>query len=97
MRIIKQIEDLSTLLRELNVYHSFGIKRVGVFGSFARGEAFRDIDLYVEDDLDNKQALLFKQQLEAETGIPFDIMLKKYAEPVVLYRAMKEMRYAATS
>jgi predicted nucleotidyltransferase len=97
MRTIRQIEDLTALLRELNVSDSFGIQRVGIFGSFARGEAFRDIDLYVEEDLDGKQALRFKQQLEAETGISFDIMLKKYAEPVVLYRAMKDMRYAATS
>lgn len=97
MRTIRQIEDLTALLRELNVFDSFGIQRVGIFGSFARGEAFRDIDLYVEEDLDGKQALLFKQQLEAETGISFDIMLKKYAEPVVLHRAMKDMRYAATS
>lgn len=97
MRNIQQIEDLIQLLQEMNVFDSFGIRRIGIFGSFARGEAFRDIDLYVEDDIDSKQALLFKQQLEAETGISFDIMLKKYAEPVVLYRALKEMRYAATS
>jgi|CXWL01.1.fsa_nt_gi hypothetical protein len=33
--------------------------------------------------------------LKKETGFPVDIMQKQYAEPVILYRALKDMQYAA--
>jgi hypothetical protein len=35
-----------------------------------------------------------KSVLEKETGIVFDIMLGRFAEPVILHRAIKDMKYA---
>ncbi len=78
----------------MGLYKTYGIKKVGVFGSFARGEAFRDIDLFIEEDLDYLQVLDLKNTLETQTGIPFDIMIKKNAEPVILHRAFKDMQFA---
>lgn len=82
------------MLDEIEFYKTFGIKKVGVFGSFARGEMFRDIDLYIDEELDYKRVNQIRQVLELQTGIPFDIMLKKNAEPIILHRAFKEMKYA---
>ena len=97
MKTVKNINDLHTLFTEKNLFREYNINRIGVFGSFVRGEKFNDIDLFIEDDLNFQQLIQLKSLLETETGIPFDIMQKKYAEPVILYRALKDMQYAAAS
>jgi uncharacterized protein len=94
MKPVMGIKELFRLFDEIGLYKTYGIKRVGVFGSFARGEEFRDIDLFIEEDLDYRQVLELKNKLEKITGIPFDIMIKKNAEPVILLRASKDMQYA---
>ena len=94
MRTVKEIKELFRLFDELDVYETYSIKKLGVFGSFARGEKFRDIDLFIEEDLDYHQITDLKNKLETQTGISFDIMIKKNAEPVILYRVLKDMQYA---
>lgn len=94
MNTLKEIKELFRLFDEMGLYKTYGIKRLGVFGSFARGEKFNDIDLFIEEDLVYLQVQDIKQKLETQTGIPFDIMVKKNAEPVILHRALKDMRYA---
>ena len=94
MKKVKEINDLFSLFDEMGLYKTYGIKKVGVFGSFARGEIFRDIDLFLEEDIEYHQLMDMKHNLENLTGIPFDIMLKKNAEPVILHRAFKDMQYA---
>ena len=94
MVTINEIKELFRLFEELGVYKTYGIKRLGVFGSFARGEKFRDIDLFIEEELNYLQVTDLKNKLETQTGISFDIMLKKNAEPVILHRAYKDMQYA---
>ena len=83
------------LFDDLDIFKSYGIKKLGVFGSFARGEKFQDIDLFIEEDMNCNQVIDLKKKLEGQTGIPFDIMVKKTAEPVILFRAMKDMHYGA--
>ena len=97
MHPVKNIHDLFLVFNHHDLFQQYGLKRIGVFGSIARGEKFNDIDLFIEDDIEYKQVLKLKELLEKTTGIPVDIMQKKYAEPVILYRALKDMQYAAAS
>jgi len=97
MHTVKNINDLVVIFNQHDLFRLYGLKRIGVFGSFARGEKFNDIDLFIEDDIEYKQVLKLKELLEKKTGLQVDIMQKKYAEPVILYRALKDMRYAAAS
>ncbi|MBL0272567.1 MAG: nucleotidyltransferase domain-containing protein [Chitinophagaceae bacterium] len=97
MKSVQNINDLFLLFSHNNLYRQYGLKRIGVFGSFARGEKFNDIDLFIEEEINFRQVLQLKELLERETGMPVDIMQKKYAEPVILYRALKDMKYAAAS
>lgn len=94
MNTVKQVKELFRLFDEMGLYKTYGIKKLGVFGSFARGEKFNDIDLFIEEDLEYSKVQDLKQKLETQTGITFDIMIKKNAEPVILHRALKEMLYA---
>ena len=87
------VDDLQALLKRHQFLQQFAISRLGVFGSFARGEFARDIDLLIEDDLSLEAALQFKQCLQAEVDNSLDVMLKSWANPIVLHRAMQDIRY----
>lgn len=97
MKKVQNINELFLLFDQNNLFRQFGLSRIGVFGSFARGEDFKDIDLFIEDEIDYRQVILLKELLQRQTGLPIDIMQKKYAEPVILHRALKDMKYAAAS
>ena len=90
-------QDLFTFIAKESILERFNLKKIGVFGSFARGEKFDDIDLMIEDEIDFKKLVELKIFLETKTGNKFDIMQKKYAEPVILFRANKDMKYAEAS
>lgn len=97
MSSVRQLNDLFLLFRNQKIFERYGLKRIGVFGSFARGEQFQDIDLFIEDEIDYKKIIELKALLERSAGVRVDIMEKKSAEPLVLYRALKDMKYAVPS
>lgn len=81
-------------LKNKQILKKYGIERIGVFGSFARGEKYNDIDLFIEDDRVQPENLIaLKNELEREFGTKVDIMTKKFANPIVVHRARKDMRY----
>jgi predicted nucleotidyltransferase len=91
---IETINALEKAIKNENLLKKYDLDKIGVFGSFARGEKANDIDFYI--DLDNynvKNLINLKKDLEKITEKEVDIMLKKYANPIVLYRAEKDMKY----
>ncbi|WP_128544011.1 nucleotidyltransferase family protein [Larkinella soli] len=94
MESIRNFQTFQDYLREKQVFDRFGLSRIGVFGSFARGEAFRDIDLLIEDDVPYKKLIQLRDDLQQDLGVQVDIMLKPFAEPIILNRALKDIRYA---
>ena len=91
---IETIHALEKVIKRENLLKKYDLDRIGVFGSFARGEKANDIDFYI--DLDNynlKNLIDLKKELEKITEKEVDIMLKKYANPIVLHRAEKDMKY----
>ncbi len=89
------IESLKSLLANNHLLGKYGILRLGIFGSFARGEEANDIDLYIEQDIDPYIVLEFKEELERLTNMKIDLVLKKYANPIILYRAKQDMLYVS--
>ena len=91
---IRTVKDLSEAIKSKKIFEKYGLGRIGVFGSFARGENANDIDFYIDLDAYNLKNLLdLKKELEIITEKEVDIMLKKYANPIVLHRAKKDMIY----
>jgi predicted nucleotidyltransferase len=91
---IETINALERAIRNENLLKKYDLDKIGIFGSFARGEKANDIDFYI--DLDNysvKNLINLKKDLEKITEKEVDIMIKKYANPIVLYRAEKDMKY----
>ncbi|MFI5221496.1 MAG: nucleotidyltransferase family protein [Bacteroidia bacterium] len=95
--IVRDFNSFQDFLRTNNVFERFGFKRIGVFGSFSRGENYNDIDLLLEENLNYEQRSTFKKFLEESLNTNIDIVLKDYAEPIILHRALKEIKYATPS
>lgn len=87
---IKQIEEVMVSNR---LFEKFNLNRVGVFGSTARGEQSNDIDILIEDNVDYRLLSAFRDELQKLMNKRIDIMMAKYANPIVLHRAMKEVIY----
>ena len=92
--LIQNIHDLENYLRKENLFELLGINRIGVFGSFARNERFKDIDLLIEDEVNLESLISFQKILKKDIAVPVDVVLSKYAEPNILYRAKQDLKYA---
>ena len=91
---IESLNALEKVIKEGNLLKKYDLDKIGVFGSFARGEKANDIDFYIDtENYRVKNLINLKKDLEKITEKEIDIMLKKYANPIVLYRAQKDMKY----
>lgn len=91
---VQDFNGLQNFLRDKTVFAQYGLNRIGVFGSFARGENNRDIDLLIEGETDFRKMIQLKKYLEEQLETKIDIVMEKYADPIILFRARKEMKYA---
>jgi predicted nucleotidyltransferase len=91
---IETINALEEAVKAEKLLQKHNLEKIGVFGSFARGEKANDIDFYIDlDDYNITNLIDLKKDLEKITEKGVDIMLKKYANPIILYRAEKDMKY----
>jgi len=91
---IDSINALEKAIKNENLLKKYNLDKIGIFGSFARGEKANDIDFYIDiDSYSIKNLIPLKKDLENITEKEVDIMLKKYANPIVLHRAKKDMVY----
>ncbi|MCR4437416.1 MAG: nucleotidyltransferase domain-containing protein [Eubacteriales bacterium] len=88
-----QIEQIENVMVDNKLFERFNLSRVGVFGSAARGEQSNDIDILIEDNTDYRLLSAFRDELQKLMGKRIDIVIAKYANPIVLHRAMKEIVY----
>lgn len=92
------LEILRNILTKNDLLNKYGLTSIGVFGSLARGDNDpQDIDLFIEELADYKKLIQFKTELERLTHKRTDIVIKKYANPIVLYRAKKDMVYVTVN
>ena len=97
MENVHDFASLQSYLRSSRIFERYGLEQIGVFGSFARGEIFKDIDLMVDSPIPFESLINLQAQLESDLNTPVDILIKTLAEPIILHRAMKDMRYATRS
>lgn len=76
----------------LSKYH---LNKIGVFGSILHSDNPNDIDLFVEEFNDYNDLIGLKKEVEFLTGKSVDIVIEKYASPIIVYRAKKELKYVA--
>jgi predicted nucleotidyltransferase len=94
--MLKSIHDLESFLNEHRIFDRLSVSKLGIFGSFARGENANDIDILISENEPNKSNLeLYKiaEELQHSSGIKFDLVRESQAEPIILYRAKKDIKY----
>ncbi len=88
------IAGLEKLLRERGVFERYGLERIGVYGSFARGEAYRDVDVLVEPEPDAfAKWRQLRDELESLLDTRVDVVMLKYMDPIIHYRAKNDLKY----
>ncbi len=88
------VAGLENLLREHRIFERYGLDRIGVYGSFARGEAYRDVDLLIDPYLDYRVRMQLREELQELLGSKVDLVVRELMDPIVMYRAKKDLRYA---
>jgi uncharacterized protein len=85
---MKKEEIILFLSEQKNTFFkNFGVTKLGLFGSAARGEKPKDIDVIVEfepgtEDLFEKK-IQIRQILESKFQLPVDICREKFVRPQV--------------
>ena len=87
------LQELENTLKKRKIFDTFGLSELGVFGSFARGEVYHDIDFLLEKDLDFTTRQKLKLRLRRILKIKIDLVAAKFADPIILYRAKKDLKY----
>lgn len=87
------IQELEAILRKEKIFEEFGLNRLAVFGSFARGETYRDIDILLEQNMNYKLRDQLKIKLQAILKTKVDLVPEKFADPIIVYRARKDLKY----
>ncbi|TKT93659.1 nucleotidyltransferase family protein [Dyadobacter frigoris] len=87
------IQDLETILRREKIFDEFGLNRLAVFGSFARGEAYQDIDILLEQNMNYKIREQLKIKLQEILHTKVDLVPEKFADPIIVFRARKDLKY----
>ncbi|MDN5935873.1 MAG: nucleotidyltransferase family protein [Nitrosospira sp.] len=96
-----QRDDVLAILRRFKEVcgESYGIARIGVFGSVARGDPKpdSDIDIVYETDMPNLfRASHMRQELEALMGRHVDVIrLRPHMNPKLKARIQREARYVS--
>ena len=92
---MNNISILQQYLRNNRIFSKYNLNRIGIFGSFARDdENANDIDILIEDEIDIDKLIQLKMLLEDSFQRKVDIVLTKFANPIILYRAQKDLHYA---
>jgi predicted nucleotidyltransferase len=86
-------EVLATLAREIGALKGFGVRRLSLFGSTARGEARPESDLDFLVDFDRKtfrNYMGLADFLEGLFGHKVDLVIREMIKPLVRERVLAE-------
>ncbi len=85
------------VLHKQELYEKYGVTRIGLFGSYARGEAKEgsDIDIAVEIESKNKYRSFFglKKHLEENLKNKVDLGIESSLKPIAKEYILKEIIY----
>jgi predicted nucleotidyltransferase len=97
MPTLDQIRQILTQKKPLLA--KAGIKEIGVFGSFVRGEQNPDSDLDILIDIERPASMdlltliNLEQELSEDLGVPVDLVLKSMLRPSLGRNILSEVQY----
>lgn len=87
------VAKIKDVMDQNNFFEKYNINKIGIFGSTVRNEESNDIDILIEENVNYRQLALLRDELRKHLDKRIDIVMAKYANPIVLHRAMKEIIY----
>jgi hypothetical protein len=83
LRLTKEIEE-----KVISFLKNCGAKKISIFGSYVKGEATSESDLYIIVEFDEKISLLdivgFEFKLTEQLGIKVEILTEKAISPYII-------------
>jgi len=96
MRTLEEIQKMLQIHKE-ELYKKFGVKRIGVFGSYSRGEQKEtsDIDILVEfhRPIGFIEFIKLQEYLESLLGVKVDLVTKKALKKRIRKQILQEVKY----
>lgn len=86
-------QQLYQFFLDNNIFAQLGVEKIGVFGSYSRGEKYNDIDLLLDEDPGYQKRELLKNIVEQQMHVPCDVVVKDKLEPIILYYINKDLVY----
>ncbi|HAO19769.1 MAG: hypothetical protein BWK80_53235 [Desulfobacteraceae bacterium IS3] len=86
---VSDINELGKYLNQIHFFSELNTDKVGIFGSFARGENANDIDLLLEEPVDYEALIRIRLRMEKDLDKKADFVIRKFANPIILHRAEK--------
>lgn len=88
-----EVTQLKQIINENHLLEKYRLDRIGIFGSYVRGETANDVDILVQIESDYPRLIKFRSELENLLHKKVDIVIEKFANPIVLHRAKQDMIY----
>jgi uncharacterized protein len=96
---MKTFEEIKEIIQEHkeNLKKEYGVKEIGIFGSYVRGEqkAISDVDILIE--LERPVGFVKFMKLEKRIsdilGVKVDLVTKKALKPYIGQRILQEVQY----
>jgi len=96
MRTLEDIQKILTSHKK-ELYKEFGVKRIGIFGSYLRGEQKEtsDIDILVEfhRPVGFIEFIRLQEYLENLLGVKVDLVTKKALKKRIKKQILQEVKY----
>ena len=74
------LHEVEAALISKGLLKKYGLKRVAIFGSVARGEDGNDVDILIDENIDPRTLIAFKDSFEKMIGKKVDIVIKKICQ-----------------
>lgn len=93
MKNLERLNQLKTVLERNQLFDLLELDRIGVFGSFARGQHFHDIDLLLEREPGYEKRQKLSRIVSDAMMKPCDVVVLDKLEPIIKYYILNEIYY----
>jgi predicted nucleotidyltransferase len=87
-------EEIETAL--VSILSKYGVRKIGLFGSYARGEERTDSDLDVLVEFEKRKSLLtlvrIERELSEHIGVKVDLLTEQAISPYLVERIKADLK-----